>query len=286
MRWARSAVVVGLVAALGTGACTGRAETPEAGRLPSSDHVHALRVLEDGTLLLGLHGALYRSPDGERWEPAGLRGQDAMGIGAHDPEAPIFVAGHNVLARSPDGGETFEDLRPPDLPGLDIHAFAQAPSDPDVVYAFVVGFGLFASQDAGESWERRSELGRVPPDLLALVVGEDDATLVAAGPESGVLHSEDGGRSFERVLEAGAWSLATHPSEPNRLLGITARGLEESRDGGRSWSVLVPRGEALPGEWMAVAVGPDGSIWVVTEEPRTLNRSRDDGRAWEEVARA
>ncbi|MDP8959347.1 MAG: hypothetical protein M3N51_09170 [Actinomycetota bacterium] len=286
MPWARRALALGLVAVLGT-ACSGRAETPEAGRLPSSDHVHALRVLEDGTLLLGLHGALYRSSDGERWEPAGLEGRDAMAIGAHDPDGPIFVAGHEVLARSRDGGATFEDLRPSDLPGLDIHAFAQAPSAPERIYAFVVGFGLFASEDAGETWALRAELGSVPPDLLALVVvGQGTELLMAAGPESGVLRSEDGGRTFARMLNAGALSLANDPSDPDRLLGITARGLEESRDGGRSWSVLLPRGEALPGQWISVAVGPDGSAWVVTEEPRTLQRTRDGGRSWEEVARA
>ncbi|MDP8959943.1 MAG: hypothetical protein M3N51_12345, partial [Actinomycetota bacterium] len=194
-------------------------QEPMAGRLPASDHVHALRALEDGSLLLGLHGALWQSADGASWETAGLEGQDAMAIGAHDPATPIFVAGHNVLARSRDGGRTFQPLRPPDLPGLDIHAFAQAPSDPELVYAFVVGFGLFRSGDAGESWELRSEVGRVPPDLLALAVGPRDLeVVVGAGPENGVVRSTDGGGSFSGTLEVGAWSLSSDPTDPDHLV--------------------------------------------------------------------
>ncbi|MFN2557964.1 MAG: hypothetical protein ABR592_14065, partial [Nitriliruptorales bacterium] len=54
----------------------------EAGRLPASDHVHALRAAGD-VLLLGLHGSLWQSDDaGRTWRQVGLKGQDAMSIGA------------------------------------------------------------------------------------------------------------------------------------------------------------------------------------------------------------
>ncbi len=43
--------------------------------MPPGDHVHALQEVADGSLLLGLHGALYRSQDaGSSWELAGLEG--------------------------------------------------------------------------------------------------------------------------------------------------------------------------------------------------------------------
>ncbi|MGH9053147.1 MAG: WD40/YVTN/BNR-like repeat-containing protein [Acidimicrobiia bacterium] len=282
--WTRKALAV-LAGATFLAACGGSGQG-ERDRLPASDHVHALRALQDGSLLLGLHGGLWRSADGTTWESAGLESQDAMAIGAHDPGALIFVAGHNVLARSRDGGRTFQPLRPGDLPGLDIHAFAQAPSDPDLVYAFVVGFGLFRSGDAGESWDLRSEVGRVPPDLLALAVGPRDPDLVVgAGPENGMVRSTDGGGSFARTLEVGAWSLSSDPTDPDRLLVLSARGIEESRDGGATWTTLLHRGQELPGDWAAIAVGPDGVLWVVTEAPRTLQRSDDGGEIWQEVAR-
>jgi photosystem II stability/assembly factor-like uncharacterized protein len=285
--WVPRTLVLWLLVALGAPACGTGADTPEAGRLPSSDHVHALRALEDGSLLLGLHGALWRSADGSTWESAGLAGQDAMAIGAHDPAAPIFVAGHNVLARSRDGGRTFQPLRPGDLPGLDIHAFAQAPSEPNLVYAFVVGFGLFRSGDAGESWELRSEVGRVPPDLLALAVDpRDPEAVVGAGSENGVVRSTDGGGSFARTLEVGAWSLSSDPTDPDRLVALSGRGIEESRDAGVSRTTLLPGGQELPGQWAAIAVGPDRVLWVVTEQPRTLQRSDDGGQTWLEVAGA
>ncbi len=103
------------------------------GSLPASDHVHALRARDDGALLLGLHGALWRSPDGRSWEQLGLEGQDAMALGIAAEGQPLLVGGHDVLARSTDGGESFEMLTPSDLPSLDIHALAQAPGEPRTV---------------------------------------------------------------------------------------------------------------------------------------------------------
>ncbi|MGH3649197.1 MAG: hypothetical protein ACRDU9_00695, partial [Acidimicrobiia bacterium] len=80
--------------------------------MPAGDHVHSLAVTADDGLLLGLHGGLYRNTDGERWELAGLSGEDAMVIATADAGDPLFVAGHDVLYRSDDGGETFSPLAP------------------------------------------------------------------------------------------------------------------------------------------------------------------------------
>lgn len=148
----KATVWIGLVVVLAStaAACGGGVQTG----MPSDDHLHSLAVTADGGLLLGLHGGLFRSGDGTTWDLVGLEGQDAMVIAS--AATPLFVAGHDVLARSDDGGETFQQLRPPDLPGLDIHAFAQAPADGRTLYALVVGFGLFASADAGETWEQRA----------------------------------------------------------------------------------------------------------------------------------
>lgn len=188
------AIIMASIAACGGGVPSG---------LPSGDHLHSLGVTHGGGLLLGLHDGLYRSDDGTAWELVGLDGRDAMVIAS--AQQPMFVAGHEVFARTDDGGNTFDELRPPDLPGLDIHAFAQAPADGRVIYAFVVGHGLYASTDASESWELRAQLGTVPTDTFGLaVVGSEVDSLVALGPESGVLRSEDGGRNFIQVLEVAA----------------------------------------------------------------------------------
>lgn len=258
------------------GACT----ASEGGDMPTGDHVHSLAVTADGGLLLGLHGGLYRSDDGGHWELVGLSGEDAMAITAAGAGEPTFVAGHEVLYRSDDGGETFSPLTPSDLPGLDIHGFAQAPSDAQVVYAFVVGHGLFASHDAGESWELRASIDSIPRDLFGLAVaGSDDQTVVMVGPESGVHRSEDGGRSFEPVFDVPSGAVAVDEESPDVVWVLTAMGLAWSEDTGRTWEINSPL-DGVEGQPVTLAVA--GTVlWVVTEQPRLLYRSDDAGGSWQ-----
>ncbi|MBW3619020.1 MAG: hypothetical protein KY461_02140 [Actinobacteria bacterium] len=256
-----------------------------AGGLPSSDHVHALRATDDGELLLGLHGALWRSPDGREWEQLGLEGQDAMALGVAKDGEPLLVGGHDVLVRSTDGGETFEALSPEQLPSLDVHALAQAPSDPSIVYAYVVGAGVFRSDDAGDSWEPATPVGdALPGDLSAMAVDPNDPDVVLVGSGSqGVFRSDDGGRTFSRTTDYGTIGLGF--AEDGTVAAATYRGVDVSDDGGESWENAAPAGD-FDGQPFAVAIGDDGAIWVMTEEPRVLFRSTDGGAAFEEVARA
>jgi photosystem II stability/assembly factor-like uncharacterized protein len=263
------------------GACA----AAEVGDMPTGEHVHSLAVTADGWLLLGLHGGLYRSDDGGQWELVGLGGEDAMAITAAGAGEPLFVAGHEVLYRSDDGGETFSPLTAFDLPGLDIHGFAQAPSDAQVVYAFVVGHGLFASRDAGESWEARASIDSIPRDVFGLAVaGSDDQTVVMVGPESGVHRSEDGGRSFEPVLEIPSGAVAVDEESQDVVWVLTARGLARSEDAGRTWEISSTL-DGMEGQPVTLAV--EGRVlWVVTEQPRFLYRSDDAGRSWQSMSGA
>lgn len=268
---------LGLVLLLG--ACAGS----QGGSMPSGDHVHSLAVTDGSELLLGLHGGLYRSADGQNWELAGLSGEDAMAIVAAG--SPAFVAGHEVLYRSDDGGRTFTPLTPPDLPGLDIHGFAQSPSNPHHVYAYVVGHGVFFSGDAGESWESRSTLASLPPDVIALAAtGPDGEGLLIAGPESGIHRSDDGGRSFHNVSETPAGAVAVDMESPEVVWALTANGLERSKDAGVSWEI-ASRLDGVGGQPAAMAVEGD-HLWLVTEQPRALHQSEDGGETWRRVAGA
>ncbi|MBW3665355.1 MAG: hypothetical protein KY469_19855 [Actinobacteria bacterium] len=288
---AHSAVFVALlVLPLLLAACGSGEESGSSGDgLPSTDHVHALRAASDGTLLLGLHGALWRSNDtGVSWEPAGMEGQDAMAIGVAVTGAPLLVGGHDLLMRSDDGGASFTPLRPAELPSLDIHALAQAPSDPQVAYAFVVGAGVFASADAGTSWEPRAAVGAdIPPDVAALAVDPRDPDVVLLGSGSqGIFRSDDGARSFAPATDWGVLGLAIGGTAQDPLaVAATYQGIDVSTDGGNSWQNVAPA-DRFEGQPLAVTAADDGTVWVVTEQPRVLLRSDDAGRTWLEVARA
>lgn len=277
-------VLLTAVAVLVTACGTGGPEEVASGQLPGSDHVHALRATDDGALLLGLHGALWRSPDGQEWDQLGLQGHDAMALGVAQEGAPLLVGGHDVLARSTDGGATFEMLSPADLPSLDIHALAQAPSDPSLVYAYAVGHGIFRSDDAGDTWVATGAGDRLPGDLAAMAVDPTDprVLLVGSGGE-GVFRSTDGGSSFERVTDWGTIGLAFAPDDT--VLAASGRGVDVSRDGGQSWD-NVASVEEFDGQPLAVAVGDHQTWWVITEQPRVLYRGSGTEEGFTEVARA
>ncbi|MGH8914905.1 MAG: hypothetical protein ACRDZM_10365 [Acidimicrobiia bacterium] len=259
-------------------ACTGG----EGDGMPAGDHVHSLAVTADGGLLLGLHGGLYQSKDGERWELAGLSGEDAMVIATAASGDPLFVAGHDVLYRSDDGGETYSPLAPSDLPGLDIHAFAQSPVDPQTVYAYVVGHGLYASNDTGDTWEARASVESLPQDVFGLAApGSDTETLVMVGPESGVLRSVDGGRTFAQVSDVPTGVVAVDKDTPDVVWALTATGLARSDDAGASWDIALTL-DGVEGQPVALAVAGD-QVWVVAEQPRALYHSVDGGESWAPV---
>lgn len=267
----------------------GTPETPEAGSLPASDHVHALRAADDGTLLLGLHGALWRSTDaGDTWQRAGLEGQDAMAIGAGPGrDGPVLVGGHGVLARADDSIDSFTTLEPPELGGLDIHALAQAPSEPTTAYAFEVAQGLFRTDDGGDSWELVAPVGRdFGSGVTALSIHPADPdTLLLGGGGTGLLRSTDSGAAFEQVIDVGTFTVAWFGDDADRVVAVTERGIETSDDAGISWEIATEHG-TLPGQPAAIDADGRGNIWVVTEDPRTLQRSSDGGRTWQEIARA
>ncbi|MDP8970740.1 MAG: hypothetical protein M3N52_09675 [Actinomycetota bacterium] len=276
-----------VLALLTLSACGGgRGSATEEGRLPASDHVHALRASGD-VLLLGLHGSLWRSQDGGRtWQQLGMKGQDAMAIGAPpDSAGPLLVGGHGVLVRRKQGSRSFATLSPPELGSLDIHALAQAPSDPFTVYAFAVADGIFASTDGGDSWELRAPTGQqFGADITALAVDPQDPQVVlAAGVRSGILRSSDGARTFAKVSEVEGTVALAYLLE-QRVVALSGRGIEVSDDGGQRWRAVTSLRE-IPGQPVTMAAS-ESSIWLVTEGPRTLQRSDDEGRTWQEVARA
>ena len=110
----------------------GNSERASAG-LPNTPDYHSLLVdptNPDG-LLLGTHVGIYRSSDaGRRWGFVKLENRDAMNLARVGTGKTVWMAGHNVFARSADGGQTWQELHPSSLPSLDVHGFAVDPRNP------------------------------------------------------------------------------------------------------------------------------------------------------------
>jgi photosystem II stability/assembly factor-like uncharacterized protein len=200
-------------------------------------HALAFSPTDANTIFFGHHNGVMQSTDGGRtWRSAVSRPNfDAM-ILASSPASPdvLWMAGHDVFYQSRDSGRDWTEVRT-NLPGLDLHAFAASPSDPNLLFAFAVGHGLFRSADGGATWE---PLGAgAPRGATALALGGTSDTLYV-GTEQGVVMSRDGGQSFGPAAQVGAapvTALAAAPGSDVVYAG-TPQGVFRSADGAQSWS--------------------------------------------------
>jgi hypothetical protein len=221
--------------------------------------LHSLVVdpTDPNTLYIGSHQGVSVSTDGGKtWRvEAILNGADAMGWAFTD-EA-ILVGGHPGIAVSTDGGATFEP-RNEGLPGV----------------------GTFASTDAGQSWEMRSDqvggafMGRIQVD------SSDEEHLLAPDVQAGAVESTDGGRSWKALGGvSGAMWVSWDQTDTDHII-VTGQGSATvSPNGGKSWESLeIPVGASIvefsPDDpkllFAAVLEAPEASVYV----------SRDGGVTW------
>lgn len=229
-------------------------------------------------ILFGSHAGIQESFDGGfTWEDGELRDVDAMQLTA-SPKAPetIYATGHDVFQVSHDGGQSWQ-AQAHDLPGTDIHGFAQDPDDPQRLYAFVVGAGTFTSRDGGTSWKplRSQSSG----DGTHLVLASDGSAVYAL-TEAGLAKSTDQGATWSPLPSQPSGqmiSLAIPASAPQTLYAGTPNGLEKSIDGGETWTALGP--EAVPVLALAAsATNPEQVLFV--SDTGGVYRSDDGGRTW------
>ena len=254
---------------------------PPISRLSTNDfHSLAFSPTEPETVFFGHHDGLLVSQNGGKdWQPTALTNTDAMALGVSpSSHQTMYAAGHNVFVKSDDGGKTWQSV-PADLPGLDIHAFAVDPENPNKVFAYVVSFGLFGSEDGGIRWESLSVT--VPASIHSLTLGEDGQTLYAAAGGAGLWQSQDGGQTWmpvQNIPANGAIAVA-YVRANNRLYLTTldpAAGLYYSDDGGQTWAST-----GLNDTLLAVAISElDPDHVIAVNDQGKVFASRDSGISW------
>ncbi len=146
-----------------------------------------------------------------------------------------------------DGGETWKRITDKEgLPKghLGRIGLAISHSKPNIIYALVEAKenGLYKSIDGGESWSLVStkNIGNRPFYYHELYVDPVNENRIW-NLHTYVTKSEDGGRTFETILDYGKsvhpdhHAFWIHPDNPDYIIDGNDGGLNISRDGGRNW---------------------------------------------------
>lgn len=239
----------------------------------------------------------------------------AAASGTHDLPRPRIwrhvspLSYHGGVCVSNDGGEhwTVAGSGLPEGAVTHILLDPKSPVGRRILYATVMGHGIYKSSDSGSTWKRASE-GIVQPNpltfrlvmaadgtLYALVVRRSEDGSIGNSGDGAMYRSKDGAVSWEPVaLPAGVNApngLAIDPRNPSRLyLAAWARavgqrgeggGIYGSSDGGAHWSPLfladqhiydITWNPANPDE--LYAAGFESSAWW----------TKDRGQHWQRIA--
>lgn len=146
-----------------------------------------------------------------------------------------------------DGGKTWKKITDKQgLPkgNLGRIGIAIAPSKPDIIYALVEAKvnGLYKSTDGGEKWSLVSDknIGNRPFYYSEIYVDPKNENRIW-NLWSYVSKSEDGGKTFETILDYGKGvhpdhhAFWIHPDDSNYMINGNDGGMNISRDGGKNW---------------------------------------------------
>jgi photosystem II stability/assembly factor-like uncharacterized protein len=248
-------------------------------------HLHSMAVdpTNPEKVMVGGHdGAAMSTDGGKTWRQiTDLEGADPMGwVVSPDEPAKMYAGGHPGFYRSEDGGKIWSQDNS-GLPGPDVHALGIEPQNPNHLYAYIVGHGVYRSPNAGVSWEPvNSEIGTMGP---ILVDPRDPHTLYLA-LEDMFLKSDDAGKSWEQVGtipgDEATW-VAQDRKAPDTFYAASG-GVYKSADGGESWHQV---GEGLPERVSVVEVAQSNPRVVyagaLEGDTATVYRSEDGGESWE-----
>lgn len=268
-----------------------------AGNWRNENHVHGLAVnsANPQVIFVATHnGLLQRSASGE-WFWVGKQRADYMGFTA-DLTNPnrFYSSGH-----PPTGGNLGfqisntqgEDWQQISMPGVDFHALAIAPSDPNVFYGFPASGaqGLHLSTDGGKTWTqpRMTGLAAAP---FNLVVDPQNAEHVFAATQAGLYESTNSGNDWTLLPDTQNAPIAglALAKEGNNTVMLGYRllqaepGLYRSTDRGRSWEKLWTETE---GVILKVAIAPSNpqTLYAVNENNQVF-QSKDGGNTWRELS--
>lgn len=280
-------------------------------------------VVPDRWYLWSDVGGLYRSDDNtQTWQALHQNLPDDQGdvtnIRAmlehpHDPQRLVMLTGTRWRAvggiwASEDGGASWQKrltaLFWGNADGREFGRTLRAhPHDHDVLLA-AGQEGVWRSSDFGRTWQKTSAPDRLNPVDLGVDPQDPSRWWLsswaidtwtqgqALTTQDGFYVSHDHGQTWKQVGDRAAREIVIDPQVPGRWIGAFRGGIEESRDGGRTWSPLS-RGLPRSGGGASMNISPAEvqAMTTTTDAVLAVNAQGDvfrlpgGGSRWEPIER-
>ena len=232
-------------------------------------------------------GGIFKTRDaGNGWGAinTGLSRSTVFAL-AIDPRGPetvyAGVLGGRGVFKTTDGGGHWSGVAPDSgLSSTRVLALAIDPGDSDTLYAATLGGGVFASRNAGATWDAMGT-GRAGMNVAALALARSAPTTLYAGTSQGVFTTTGASWSASDVGFGGLRmaTVAVDPVDPSVLYaGGETGGVFKSRDGGDSWNSAD---DGLPNARVAaLAVDPTNPARVYAASAGVF-KSSDGATSWQ-----
>jgi photosystem II stability/assembly factor-like uncharacterized protein len=237
-------------------------------------------------LLVATDEELKLSKDeGQTWSRVSLPAQaknkkvNAIATSAGNGESMYLAGPQFGVLYSKDAGRSWKHVNE-GLPSTEVVTLSTHAEQPNTVYAYINGKGIFRSQNEGGSWRLMDKGPREPimQFVHSNMAGSMETGWLFAATKDGVRRSMDCFCGWHRAddVPGELHAIAYDPDEPQRIYAAGKEGLFVSADGGEEWTRI--NGTPLT----SLVAAPAGVLYGAGKGG--LFRSRDKGATWEKVS--